>query len=237
MARKLPFTITAAALGLASILNQSNDRDWSEMHDSRTGEPGWQAVLPTLPLSEVDDRASDLWEDFPEEKARFDADPDARVDDSSDLFDAFWQSDGADEWRDSFDPMMNYGWPVYLGYEPDVRAIATKIDQMGIACSLIEISGGAYGETTYEIALTGGGMNLADHLFAAYLACEQVPPIALLENMGGCLPSSLLPGLPVSGVYSRARSYLEAKAKDMTRVEGRILESVLEQATRAEENA
>jgi hypothetical protein len=237
MARKLPFIIDAAALGLASISYDSIDRDWSEMHNPSTGEPGWQAVLPSLPLSEVDDRARDLWEDFPEEKARFDADPTARVDDDSDLFDAFWQSDGADEWRDSFDPMMNYGWPVYLGYQPDLKAIATRIDQMGIACSLIEISGGEFGEETYEIALTGGGMNLGDHLFAAYLACGQVPPLALLENLGGCLPSSLLPALPVAPIMERARSWLRSQAANLERVETNILESAIREADREAERA
>lgn len=213
MSNPFPRPIAAdAAFSLASITADSNTRDWSEMYDRDSGEPGWQAVLPVVTRSAVEQYAADLWADYPKEKALYDVDGDGPVQDAA-LSDAFMQADGGDEWRGSFDPMMNFGWPVDLRYaEPeDIGAIAARIDAWGLACTLIEIGTDA-DDVTYEIALTGGGMNLSDHLAAAYIACGHVPPVALLDNLSGSFPSGLVHRLPMVEVIERAADWLRNKA-------------------------
>ena len=215
--------VAAASLSLASITNDATERDWRALYDTDSGEPGWQAILPTVRREDVERYAADLWADFPEEKALYDVDGDAQVEDE-DLREEFGQSDGGDEWRDSFDPVMNFGWAVDLRYtdSDELKAIAGRFEAWGLACSLIEISGGDYGEETYEIALTGGGMNLSDHLAAAYIACGHVPPIRLLDNLSGSFPSSLVPRLPMPEVIERAADWLRAKADRMDELSARI---------------
>ncbi len=209
---------------LASITNDSTNRDWSQMYSEDSG-PTWQAVLPVVRRSDIDDRAADLWADFPKEKALYDVDGDAPVSDE-DLREEFWQSDAGDEWRNSFDPMMNFGWPGDLRYtdSDELKAIAGRFEEWGLACSLIEVSPGDDEEETYEIALTGGGMNLADHLAAAYIACGQVPPIRLLDNLSGSFPSSLVKRLPMVEVIERAADWLRAKASRMDELAKRVQE-------------
>lgn len=215
--------VAAASLSLASITNDATERDWSDLYSSDSGEPGWQAVLPVVSRGAVEQYASDLWADFPKEQALYDVDGDAQVEDE-DLREEFWQTDGGDEWRNSFDPMMNFGWAVDLRYtdSDELQAIAGRFAEWGLACSLIEISGGDYGEDTYEIALTGGGMNLSDHLAAAYIACGHVPPIRLLDNLSGSFPSSLIPRLPMAEVIERAADWLRTKAGHMDELSARI---------------
>ncbi|USN15882.1 hypothetical protein PAPPERLAPAPP_01400 [Brevundimonas phage vB_BpoS-Papperlapapp] len=216
MSNPFPRPIAAdATFSLASITNDSIERDWSEFYNADTGESGWQAVLPVVSRSAVDQYAADLWEDYPKEKALYDVDGDAPVTDE-DLREAFWQADGGDEWRASFDPMMNFGWPVDLRFEDSdaLKEIAARFDAWGLACSLIEVGTNA-DDVTYEIALTGGGMNLTDHLAAAYIACGHVPPIKLLDNLSGSFPSGLVHRLPMVEVIERAADWLRHKADRM----------------------
>ena len=222
MSKLFVLPVAAASLSLASITNDSVERDWRDLYDSDSGEPGWRAVLPVVRRSDIEERASDLWADFPKEKALYDVDGDAQVEDE-DLREEFWQSDAGDEWRDSFDPMMNFGWPVDLCYtsSDELTAIAGRFEEWGLACTLIEIGTDA-DDVTYEIALTGGGMNLSDHLAAAYIACGHVPPIRLLDNLSGSFPSSLVPRLPMPEVIERAADWLRAKADRMDALSARI---------------
>ena len=223
MSKLFVLPVPVASLSLASITNDAVERDWRDLYDSDSGEPGWQAILPVVRRSDIEDRASDLWADFPKEKALYDVDGDAQVEDE-DLREEFWQSDAGDEWRDSFDPMMNFGWPVELRYvdSDELKAIAGRFEEWNLACTLIEISGGDDGEETYEIALTGGGMNLSDHIAAAYIACGHVPPIRLLDNLSGSFPSSLIPHLPMPEVIERAADWLRSKADRMDELSARI---------------
>ena len=221
-----PFTRPIAAeasFSLASIQNGSTDRDWSQMF-SEDGERGYEVILPTVRRSDVEERASDLWDDYPKEKALYDVDGDAVVSDE-DLRDAFWQADGGDEWRDSFEPMMNFGWAVDLRYESSdaLTAIANRFHEWGLACTLIEV-GTERENLSYEIALTGGGMNLTDHIAAAYIACGQVPPIRILDSLTGSFPSSLVPRLPMDEVIDRAVSWLEHRAESFKSVKVRCQE-------------
>ncbi|UTC28655.1 hypothetical protein MARCHEWKA_01420 [Brevundimonas phage vB_BpoS-Marchewka] len=217
MSNPFPRPIAAdAAFSLASITNDSMERDWSEFYNADTGEPGFQSVLPAITLGVIDERAADLWDDFPKARALFEVDGAAVLADEE-LEDAFRQTEGYDEWRDSFDPMMNYGWPVDLKYvdSEGIAAIAARFDAWGLACTLIEIDNGRHDEPDYEIALTGGGMNLTDHLAAAYIACGHVPPITLLDNLSGSFPSGLVHRLPMVEVIERAADWLRHKADRM----------------------
>ena len=234
MSKRLAFP--ALTLGLASFFYTSRDRDWSDFYSEATGEPGYQTVLPAVTLADVDQRAADLFEDFPEEAARLKTDPGAEA--SEELADAFLQSDGYDEFRDSFDPMMNFGWPVFMGMDVDPREAAARMREFAPSCVLIELQDQEIDVSdSYEIALTGGGMNLADHLFAAYLCCGQVPPLKLLEDLSGCLPSYILPRLPVVEVYERAAEVMARKMAELDRQCGRIVNSAAEEARKEAERA
>lgn len=89
-------------------------------------------------------------------------------------------ADVSDQWRDGFFPMMNVMWPVHLAYGVDARDAAARISALAGATALVDY-GGDY-EEHLAIVLTGGGMDLSDHLARAYLCCGCVPPLELLEN-------------------------------------------------------
>ncbi len=96
---------------------------------------------------------------------------------------------GADEYRDSFFPMMNSLWPVELAYNrSEVRSGRADEPPCGLT-SLITIDGDHY------IAMTGGGMDLSWHIAAAYVCC-------------GCVPAPLHPAQPVRVAFrdSKART-------------------------------
>src|SRR5690606_5658935 len=50
----------------------------------------------------------------------------------------------------------------------------------GIACTVV--AGDVNGSQVSGIALTGGGMDLSDHIAAAYVICGQVPPVQVIES-------------------------------------------------------
>lgn len=87
---------------------------------------------------------------------------------------------GHDEWRDGNQPMMNYVWPCEMAYGTSKETAAQRIAEHGGATCLVSCSIG--GEEFVGIALTGGGMNLAHDLAAAYVCCGQAPPLALLDD-------------------------------------------------------
>lgn len=103
---------------------------------------------------------------------------------------------GYDQWRDGFNPIMLYYWPVALPHGANTGVIVDLFERLSIACSLLEIHDDtALRETVgegYAIVLTGGGMNLCDHLVAAYLACGNVPPTRLLTGLTGVISERML---------------------------------------------
>ena len=214
-----PFARPIAAddsFSLASITEGSVTCDWREL----LGEDaeGWQVILPAFLRSDIEERAPDLWADYPKEKALYDVDGDAEVSDE-DLRDAFRDSDGYDDWRNSFEPMMNYYWTIDLQYRTtaEIQAYADRMGAWGISCSLVEIGEHA-DDLIYGIAFTGGGMNLMDHLCAAYIACGQVPPIQALDNLTGSFPSYLVPRLPMDEITARATDWLQSRINGMERL-------------------
>lgn len=85
--------------------------------------------------------------------------------------------DGAYEYRDSFDPMMNSLWPVDLAYGRGEAEAARLINLHAGSTVLVTID-----DETY-IAMTSGGMDLSWHIAAAYVCCGCVPPVRILENL------------------------------------------------------
>ncbi|UTC28493.1 hypothetical protein GURKE_04910 [Brevundimonas phage vB_BpoS-Gurke] len=210
------------SFSLASIMTQPINRDWTEGYPDK-----WDVVRPKPTLDDINQYAEDLWEDHPEERARYDdAASDGTEIAGEDLIEAFEQTDGYDEWRDSFDPMMNYAWPVDLRYtsSDELYDIAQRLNTWGLAIVLIERSDDPYEETTYEFALTGGGMDMSDHIAGAYLAAGQVPPLRILEGLSGCFPSGLVPRLPLDQALARAHQWLTHRADLMQTMTTRLLE-------------
>lgn len=208
------------SFSLASLMAQPINRDWSEGYPEK-----WDIVRPKPSLEAVNQYAEDLWSDFPEERARYDAGTGDEIA-AEDLIDAFEQTSGYDEWRDSFDPMMNYAWPVDLRYSSsdELYEIAQRLETWGLAIVLIERTDDPYEETTFEFALTGGGMDMSDHIAGAYLAAGQVPPLRILEGLSGCFPSGLASRLPLDQALARAREWLLARADLLQTMTTRLLE-------------
>lgn len=145
------------------------------------------AIRPAVTYGDVNEYAPDLlmhwFNDGPETPAG-----------TAPLSDAhrreFEDSDAAyADWHDSFEPVMNYAWPVSLAYGvDDVQAVVATIARVAPACVLVEFTDVApWGDDSdapeYGIALTGGGMDLSDHIALAYLAAGCVPSMSLLQGL------------------------------------------------------
>lgn len=208
------------SFSVVSLFATAQDRDWSVGYAE-----DYEIVLPAFTLDAIAQHAEDLLSVA--QKAQAKADRLALA--PADLADEFQQSDGYDGFRDSFDPMMNYAWPVELGYEVEVRDAALLMSEFAPSCSLVERKNRATDEWEYEIALNGGGMNLADHIAGAYLCCGALPPVAILDSLSGSLPSYLLPRLPMAEVYAEAQAFLLSKAERL----GDELRRIQESATKA----
>lgn len=93
--------------------------------------------------------------------------------------DNFKDSDSYYEWKDGFEPAMNFYWPVDLAYELDEETAAERIDKHAGATSLVWIER----VQSHAIVLTGGGMDLSWDICAAYICCGCVPPARLLLGL------------------------------------------------------
>lgn len=199
--------------------------DWSELS---LGDD-YDAILPVPTCADVREHAPELADSwFPGG-----AEPDggwssALTDDEAEEFE---DSDGWQDWRDGFAPMMNYAWPVSLAYDgPDAATAAGLIERFAPACVLIELQDDArerlYGDDRdapeYAIALTGGGMDLSDDIAAAYLACGCVPPSRLLAGLSGVISPEKAVMLPLREAYERAADHLEFRAERMRKECARI---------------
>lgn len=82
------------------------------------------------------------------------------------------------EWKDSFTPMMTTLWPC----EPftEDKEVANRLEELGVAVCYVN---GTSGDSSFQgFMMTGGGMDLSDHLAMAYLAADCMPPQPLLER-------------------------------------------------------
>jgi len=90
----------------------------------------------------------------------------------------FKESDGYEDWRQGFMPLMAVLWPCTMRCSPQEAAEAFKAN--GLACT--SVHGDIHGREVTGIALSGGGMDLSDHIAAAYVLCGQTPPVPVLES-------------------------------------------------------
>lgn len=180
MAIVVKLKLTAADLGFASYMNTSRSLDWREAR----GEDceGFDVILPRLTLGDVYERAEDIMTAAQVHTAK--RRPYTLASDT--LADKFGESDGYSDWRDSFEPVMNFVWPVILPYGMDPQDVASRIDRFAGAVSLIYFGEhSAFCGEEYGLALTGGGQDLSDHLAIAYLCAHQIPPVSLLQGLAG----------------------------------------------------
>ncbi len=203
--------IKAPNLGFSvrHLNSEARTVDWQDVRGEDS--EGFSPILPAPRYSDWQDRDSDA-------PPRIERMKGARVM-SDDDREAFEETEAYYEWRDSFEPMMNYAWPVDLAYGVDAQDAANLIEEHGGACVLLELSPDAdervYGGDgpEYVIALTGGGMNLSDHLAAAYLACGCVPPERILSGLAGVVSPDKARRLPLRAAYAEAARYYARTAR------------------------
>jgi len=218
MAKRFP--LPAHGLSIRHLDSDSRHVDWSDLRDEC--EDGYSVILPSPTYGDWQDRDSNPPAHINRRSAR------AVMNDADS--EAFQETQAYDEWRDSFEPMMNYAWPVTLAYGVSVDDAVALIEQHGGACSLIELGEEAgerlYGDDApeYVIALTGGGMNLSDHIAAAYLACGCVPPERILSGLAGVISPEKARRLPLQTAYREAARHYASKGKNMLEQSKRVLQ-------------
>lgn len=91
----------------------------------------------------------------------------------------FKTSPGYKEWQKKFIPTMTVFWPCVPS--EDVQELANSLHSLGLNCVYIS---GQVGEITTisGFALTKGGMDLSDHLAAAYICAGHIPPLPIVER-------------------------------------------------------
>lgn len=137
------------------------------------------------------------------------------------LIDEFTDSTGWHEWRDSFNPMMLYYWPLFL-HGSSAEHVAELMDEFAPNCSLLRIEGDSLRQTVgedYAIVLTGGGMDLSDNLAAAYLCAGSVPPIELLKGLSNTVRGGKVKtlGPPLRVAYRQAKAALRSDIERLDR--------------------
>ncbi len=217
-------------LSLANIDAASVTVDWSAHEDSDPHESygvplcferDYEIVLPSPMFGDVDGHASDLFNAAQQKTA--DRYPERPLPD--DLREEFEQSDGYDEWRQGFDPMMNFVWPVRLGYEVSAKTAADLIAVFAPTATLIAFTSDDKVGEEYGIALSGGGMNLSDQLAIAYLCCGCVPPATLLMGLHGVIDSYHVKrvGAELRKAYKLAATYYKTRAKRLAETSALIM--------------
>ncbi|MGU3656244.1 hypothetical protein [Methylobacterium fujisawaense] len=97
-----------------------------------------------------------------------------------DAIEAFEDSDVFHEWKDRNEPMMNYLWPCEPACGVSMERAAQLIARFGGATCLVSYE--LDDEKYTGIALTGGGMNLAHDIAAAYVCMGHAPPLTVLDD-------------------------------------------------------
>jgi hypothetical protein len=213
--------ISAEDLGLGSIDAQSQNIDWREAAGDDC--EGWEIILPRLTFGDIAQHAENL---LTKAQAKI-AERDPYREATEDLADKFRETDSFYEWKDGFEPMMNYVWPAFIPYKMEAQDLADRLERYAPVMSLIY-----FGEHSphcseeYGYALTGGGMNLADQIAGAYLCAHQVPPYSLLESLAGVIGPSMLAriGEPLKAAYAKAAEWAEYRAKRLREELERVFE-------------
>jgi hypothetical protein len=230
-------------LSLQFVTAESAWIDWRELYQD--GDE-YDVLIPPATYATVKEQAPDLfaeWLETAREEAEADDsafDPETAFDVEAELTDEHadeWQqADQCDEWKDQFFPIMNYAWPVSLAYGgPSAEEAARLIDRYAGACTLVEFGEGhnpfgpefASDTPEYGIALTGGGMDLSDHLAVAYLCCGCVPPERLLSGLDGFSGPARSGRLVQAAdllrqAYAQAADYFRNRAERLERTLGQL---------------
>lgn len=201
--------VSADDLGFGSIEATSQNVDWEEAR----GEDydGIEIILPRLTYGEISDHASNFLTPAQEKIASRDPDREA----PEDLADKFTETDSYHEWKGGFEPMMNYVWPAFIPYGMEAQDLADRLNKYAPVMSLVYFGDDSpYCCEEYGYALTGGGMNLADQIAAAYLCANQIPPHGLLSDLPGVIGESMLEriGEPLRAAYEKAAEWAESRA-------------------------
>jgi len=129
-------------------------------------------VIPEISLSDLEDESYSP-DDLRDEGHDV---PEAEDEAFAYALEEFRQSDAYEEWKDGFLPLMSVLWPCTID-QP--TRMAAAIRREALACTVVK--GRVNGQEVSGIALTGGGMDLSDHLAAAYILCGQMPPVNVME--------------------------------------------------------
>lgn len=183
----------AHGLSLQFVTADSTHVDWGNLGERSRDGIGFRVILPRPTYAAIADHAADLLDQWREDDA--DSVPeDTGETITNDQLDDFQASDGYGDWEQSFEPMMNFAWPVSFAYGmQDQEAVASLMDMHAGNTTLIEFNdeSNPFGDEfdsdapEYAIALTGGGMDMSDHIAVAYLCCGCVPPERILSGLDG----------------------------------------------------
>lgn len=164
----------AEDLSCAHVYTQSVDVDWANAGYDR----GWEPVWPATHLDGEDNPIEDepvYYCDMCAEGWReddLDIQEDADVGCCPDCGHAIATVLDPIGFE-SLEPAMSYHWPVRLPRDACEAATAQAVLDCGSVALIAWNDGG------HSIVLTGGGMDLSWDICAAYVACGQLPPVAL----------------------------------------------------------
>jgi len=207
MAKRFP--TPSHGLSVRHLDSEARNIDWGDVRGEY--DDGYSVILPDPTYGDWQERDSNPPARIARRSARSVMNDDDRAE--------FEQTEAHDEWRDSFEPMMNYAWPVSLAYGVGLKEAVALIERHAGACSVIELSDEAgerlYGDDApdYIIALTGGGMNLSDHIAAAYLAFGCIPPERVLSGLAGVISKEKARRIPLQAAYREASKHYALRGK------------------------
>lgn len=218
MARKLTLSlIGATSLGYAHVSTQAQDIDWEDARGEDLD--GCEVQLPPITYAVIESHAADLL--TPEQARRVEgwsarAVAFGNTEVSEDLAEAFQESESYYEWKDGFEPMMNFVWPVMIRYGASAERLAGLLEEFAPTVSLVYFGNDStHCAEEYGFALSGGGMNLSDQLAIAYLCAGHVPPSGLLEQLPGVIEKSKRDQVagPLRAAYRQAAEWHKTQAK------------------------
>lgn len=182
----------------------------------------YETVVPKATPSDIDEHDEAFLAGWLESQEVTREDLDASPELRADLAEAFSRSDNYDEWRDSFQPMMDSFWPV-LDLNLDSEAAADLMHEFAPCCTLIEFINPDSEDETFALALSGGGMDLSDNVFAAYACCGHVPPLRILEAVRGVMSGRVASRLPIAAIYDGAVAQLRWKVDSVIETGARLV--------------
>lgn len=82
-------------------------------------------------------------------------------------------------WKSQFEPAMTVFWPCKISV--GANEASNAMYEAGLSCVIVTGRINDITEVT-GFALTAGGLDLSDHLAAAYMCCGQLPPVLVTER-------------------------------------------------------